>query len=603
VVAIVGIDGSGKTSTFEDALAALAPAVRVAGIGDRVLTGGPGDPLHERHDIPRAGLTRAVGRIAKGLRSPVLYKNVKFLDLTERTRLRDHVARHDPPRVILSDGDPLVNTAAWAAARFARDSLAENDAALAEGLELLTGERTVPLRAMPKELRRSWQLVLLNRLRLGRFAHPDLVVFLRIDPAVALTRIGERGKPLQPHETEAFLGELDRAYERVCALLERRRGTPVVRLRVDEQTHEETVRRVSEAVLEHLSRSSEDAPPPDVDLARLIDVVATTMSGSIEDQAKVGRIGPEFRSRTSRPVRLHVAHSHGEAQELARDAVARGGRCLVSAGGAGTFNAVLEGAHLDGRVPGDLRLAFLRKGSADLIGKVLGIPDTLPEAVEAIVGGIESGDTVAADVLAVEATGHDGRPVKRHIVGFGGVGLFGDVPRFTESRLVKLYKGVLGQLFGDLGPFMTGLALSTVYWSVERLRGRRPPLTLVLDGDELAARTWVTVIVMNGDLGPDFKLGRGLALGSGSFRIIALPYRGPGETLRQAVACKTAAVLEDPERFGAVVRTVRRLDVRSAQPEYESMVNIDGLKQLVRGDVTLSVEGRIALVPGRPRSA
>jgi hypothetical protein len=177
------------------------------------------------------------------------------------------------------------------------------------------------------------------------------------------------------------------------------------------------------------------------------------------------------------------------------------------------------------------------------------------------------------------------------------------VPRFTESRLIKLYKGVLGQLFGDLGPFMTGLALSTVYWSVERLRGRRPPLILVLDDEALAAGTWVTVIVMNGDLGPDFKLGRGLALDSGSFRVIALPYRGPGETLRQAVACKTAAVLEDPERYGAVVRTVRRLEVRSERPDHELMVNVDGLKQLARGNVTISVEGRIALVPGRPRTA
>ncbi len=121
VVSIVGIDGCGKSSTFEGALATLAQDVTVVGVGDRVLGAGPGEALHERSDVPRAGLTRAVGRAAKGLRVPALYKNVKFLDLTERTRLVDHVARHEAPSVILCDGDPLVNTAAWAAARFARE--------------------------------------------------------------------------------------------------------------------------------------------------------------------------------------------------------------------------------------------------------------------------------------------------------------------------------------------------------------------------------------------------------------------------------------------------------------------------------------------------
>ena len=85
-------------------------------------------------------MTRMVGRVAKGLRVPVLYKNVKFLDLTERTRLVDHVAQREAPAVILCDGDPLVNTAAWAAARFARERLTDDDA-LDERLALLTESR------------------------------------------------------------------------------------------------------------------------------------------------------------------------------------------------------------------------------------------------------------------------------------------------------------------------------------------------------------------------------------------------------------------------------------------------------------------------------
>ncbi len=600
VVSIVGIDGSGKSSAFEGALASLSSEITVVGIGDRVVAGGPGEAPRDRVDLPRARLEQAVGHLAKGLRSPVLYKNLKLLDLTERTRLVDHVARHDAPAVILCDGDPLVNTAAWAAARFARERLSSDDA-LDEGIALLTREERVQLRALARELRRSWQLVALNRLRLGLFAYPDLVVLLGIDPAAALIRVRARGRPLQAHETETFLAELGVAYERVCGLLEQRRGIPVVRLQVDELSPEQTVERVVEAIrVERERLAGRDA---DGQTVGRIDVVATTMSGSIEDQRKVGRIGPELRAITTRPVRVHVAGSHAEAQSLAHDAVRRGGRLLVSAGGAGTFNAVLEGAHLDGRVPDDLRLAFLRKGSADLIGKRLGIPDTLPEAVQAIVGGIESGDTVAADVLTVTATTPTGEPVTRNLIGFGGLGVFGDIPRFTESRAIKAYKGVLGQLFGDLGPFMTGFVLATAYWNVERIRGRCPRMTLTLDGDALPPATWVSVILLNGDLGRDFELGRDLDLASGSFRVIALRYLGPRATVRQAAACKSAAVLDDPDRFGAIVRTVRTLAVQPERPDHVQMVNVDGLKLLARGGVTVSVGSRVALVPGRPGPA
>ena len=51
VVSIVGIDGCGKSSAFEGALAALAQELLVAGVGDRVLVGAPGEPLHELADV------------------------------------------------------------------------------------------------------------------------------------------------------------------------------------------------------------------------------------------------------------------------------------------------------------------------------------------------------------------------------------------------------------------------------------------------------------------------------------------------------------------------------------------------------------------------
>ena len=597
VASIVGMDGCGKSSTFRGALNTLADRVRVVGISDQVLSGGPDEPLRERLDVPLSRSAQIIGRFAKGLRWQRLYKNLKFIELTQRTRIRDYVTIHDPPDVILTDGQPLVNCAAWSVAHFYKEDLLGDDEELFQALRYLAGEETIPLRELPRYLRRAWPLALLNLLRLGRFRLPDLIFLLDLDPAVAVARIHARGKPLQAHETEVLLGELGRGYARVCDLFQERRGIPLTTIRVDQVSLEEAVQIVVDGVLQRVlvgpDIETTDQPQPGT-----IEVIATTMSGSIQDQRKVQQIGPEFRSRTSRPIRVHAADSHAEARAIVHAIVAEGGRTIVSAGGAGTFNAVLEGSHLDGTVPSDLHLAFLRKGSADLIGKVLGIPDQLPAAVEAIVEGIEADRRVQADILAVETTEPDGRVQRRHLVGFGGIGVFGEVPRFTESRLIKVYKGVLGSLLGDLGPFFVGLALATGLWQLRRLSGRVPPMSLTLDDHHIPPETWGAVLVLNGDLGAEFPLGRGLRLGSGSFRVIALRYRGLRQALRQIKAARRGTILDEPESYGAVVRTVRRLIVQPTEAS-PYMVNVDGGRMLTRGEVHISVSGQVWLISGK----
>jgi diacylglycerol kinase family enzyme len=596
VACVVGMDGCGKSSTFRGAVNALAQRIRVVGIGEQVWSGGPGEPFQQRTDIPLSRSAEIVGRFAKNLRWRRLYKNLKFVELAERARIRDYVSAHDPPGAILTDGLPLINTAAWSVAHFYKEELVD-DEELCEALSYLAGEETIPLGDLTRYMRRAWPVALVNRLRLCRFRPPDLIFLLDLEPAVAVARIRARGKALQTHETEAFLGELGRGYLRVCELYQERRDIPLTTIRSDKVCLEGTVQIVVDRVLEHVLAGS-GGEPSDGPQPGTIEVIATTMSGSIQDQRKVGQIGPEFRSRTSRPVRVHVADSHDRARSITHEIVSAGGRIIVSAGGAGTFNAVLEGAHLSGTVPADLRLAFLRKGSADLIGKVLGIPDQLPAAAEAILQGIEADRLVTADILAVQTTEPDGSVQRRHLVGFGGMGLFGEVPRFTESRLIKVYKGVLGSLLGDLGPFYVGLLLAAGWWQIQRLFGRVPAMSLTLDDQQTPAETWGAVLVLNGDLGAEFPLGRGLPLGSGSFRVIALRYRGLRRALRQLRAAQRGTILEKPERHGAVVRTVRRLTVRPAEAR-PYMFNVDGHGMLTRGEVRVSVSGQVQLISGR----
>jgi diacylglycerol kinase family enzyme/thymidylate kinase len=596
VVSIVGMDGCGKSSTFRGALNTLANHFRVVGIGDQVLSGGPDEPVKERLDIPHSRSTQIIRRFAKRLRWQSLYKSLKLIELTQRTRIRDYVTAHDTPEIILTDGQPLVNCAAWSVARFHKEDLHGDDEELSQELRYLAGEETIPLRELPRYLRRAWPLALVNPLRLVRFKLPDLLFVLDLDPAVSMARIHARGKPLQAHETEAQLGKVGRGYVRVCRILQEQSGIPAAIIRVDQVSLKEAVQIVAESVLERVmvGDDTESTAQPE---HSTIEVIATTMSGSIQDQRKVKQIGPEFQSRTSRPVRVHITDSDAEARAKAHNIVSGGGRIIVSAGGAGTFNAVLEGAHLDGTVPSDLHLAFLRKGSADLIGKVLGIPDKLPDAVKAIVAGIEADHRIQADILSVETTEPDGRVQRRHLVGFGGMGAFGEVPRFTESRLTKIYKGILGTFLGDLGPFFVGLALAAGWWQLHRIFGRVPPASLTLDDHNIPPETWGSVLVLNGDLGPKFPLGRGLRLGGRSFRVIALRYRGLRQALRQIKAAWRGTILEDPESYDAVVRNVRHLILRPTEAR-QYMVNVDGGRMLTRGEARISVSGQVWLISG-----
>lgn len=231
---------------------------------------------------------------------------------------------------------------------------------------------------------------------------------------------------------------------------------------------------------------------------------------------------------------------------------------------------------------------------------MLRIPDDVGAAAAAIVDGLEHDRCVAADVITVESGDPGGQPDVRHLVGFGGLGIFGAVPIFTEARWVKLYKGVLGTLFGDYGPFYVGLSLATAWWYLQRARGRVPELRLELDGDTLPVQRWAAVIVVGGDLGRAFPLGRGSVFGNGVFRVVGLSDRGLVRSLRQLAAARSGAILETPERYATLVRDVRELSVHTAAARRSGShpANIDGLALQAGEHIRFTISDRIQLVAG-----
>jgi len=325
-----------------------------------------------------------------------------------------------------------------------------------------------------------------------------------------------------------------------------------------------------------------------------LPVIATTISGSIADWGKVERIVPLFQSHGRDDAVLHAADSHAGARRLACDLVREGSRTLISAGGSGTFNAVLEGCVDSGVGLEEVTLGFLRKGSADLIGKVLKMPDEVEEAVAVFARSLREGRTVPCDVI--EASSPEGGAGPRRFVGYGGVEIFGRIPHYTENRFVKLYKGVLSQIFGDMGPFFVGATLSTLEKALRRAGRARRGWRITVDGEESGRGPYQAMIIVNGDLGPNLPWARGVPLGSGDFRLFCLRDLGFARLPGQFRHAWDASVLEEPERWGFESYRVGR-ELRLAPEDDDPFpVNADGSTMICTGEAVFRLVGQVRLI-------
>lgn len=331
-------------------------------------------------------------------------------------------------------------------------------------------------------------------------------------------------------------------------------------------------------------------------MSTAIDVIATTVSGSISDWSKVERIQPLFAQHGFENLNLHVVDTHAEARAQANRLLVEGGRLLISAGGSGTFNAVLEGC-CDSAVPlGEIRLGFLRKGSADLLGKVLGMPDEIEAAVSVFADSIRAGHVMPCDVLS--AQDGSGKAPRRHFVGYGGAEIFGRIPHFTENRFIKWYKGVLSQVFGDLGPFTTGMTLALLEKVLKGPFGRRH-WRILSDGLEVAAGRYQALIIVNGYLGQDMPYSAD-DLGSGRFHLFALGDQGLRRLFGQARHARNGSIMDDPDKWGMEhipVPGKLMLELPNGDP---FPLNVDGSTLVCRGSATIERVDRISLIARAP---
>ena len=173
-----------------------------------------------------------------------------------------------------------------------------------------------------------------------------------------------------------------------------------------------------------------------------------------------------------------ITEAPGHAIELARAAVSRGYKLIVSVGGDGTINEVVNGLYDTGSLK-DVELAIIGTGTGGDYIRTIGVPRHYLEACERL----QSPRRMAVDVGIVEHT-VGGKPKHRLFANFAGMGFDAEVVRATTLRFKKL---------GSVPSYLAGLFTTLVSY-------HNRDFTITIDGKKEEHRA-CTVIMSNGKYG------------------------------------------------------------------------------------------------------
>lgn len=201
---------------------------------------------------------------------------------------------------------------------------------------------------------------------------------------------------------------------------------------------------------------------------------------------RTGREWPEI-ARALKEVLGGIRYAHtrepGDATRIAREALASGHRTIVSVGGDGTLNEVVNGFFRveSGRaaaVNPDAVLGMIPRGTGGDFRKTLGIPPDLEGAAAVLRDGRDR----RIDAGMLEYVNHRDRPSVRFFLNITSFGVGGEVDE-RVNRSSKL-------LGGKISFFRAALAATLAY--------RNKPVRLKVDGEKEWEGKIYNVAVANG---------------------------------------------------------------------------------------------------------
>ena len=270
-VCVLGIDGSGKST-----IVAALPSILAGQNG--LLAGSAGDSFRmiapdQDHLAPQfspdglplaARFSLKLRKAAKALvDNPGLYTVFKLAQMLAQDGAAARLVQRYKPNLFVSDGNVLLSTAGRAGNYLGAASATDHTNAPAVEIEDLQAVFSYILEDKPLPVESSRRLPSLGKgkliyklnrlLRLHAVWLPDVVIFLDVSPALALTRIKSRGKKIDRHENLADLTQARTMYLKTLQAFQSYRGRECVHvISVDELSLGETLRTLNEILQPHL---------------------------------------------------------------------------------------------------------------------------------------------------------------------------------------------------------------------------------------------------------------------------------------------------------------------------------------------------------------
>lgn len=202
--------------------------------------------------------------------------------------------------------------------------------------------------------------------------------------------------------------------------------------------------------------------------------------------------------RLLKSIGLHFEHdlteAPGHATELAKSAAKKGYELVVSVGGDGTINEIVNGLYAAGNIA-DVMLGIISTGTGGDYIRTIGIPRAYQEACQCFTNP----GKLTVDVGVVEYVS-DCRAVKRLFVNFAGLGFDAEIVKATTQRFKAL---------NGTASYLVGLLTTLLFYKNKKV-------SLIVDGEAVEGKV-CTVLMSNGKYGgggmlaaPDADLTDGL---------------------------------------------------------------------------------------------
>jgi len=236
-----------------------------------------------------------------------------------------------------------------------------------------------------------------------------------------------------------------------------------------------------------------------------------------------------------------LSEAPGHAIELAKAAAKQGYERVVSVGGDGTVNEVVNGLYQAGSI-GDAVLGIISTGTGSDYIRTLGIPRPYEAACQCLMGSKK----LTVDLGVVEYI-EEGQLVKRLFVNFAGFGFDAEIVRRTTQGFKAL---------GATAAYLTGLFTTLICYQNKRV-------SLTVD-DEAVDSKVCTVIMSNGRYGGGGMLTAPEAeLTDGLLDVIIIGDLSKPDLLRSLPRIYRGTHLTHPK---VTLKRAGVVEVKSAQP-------------------------------------